>query len=88
MASDARLMNIGRLQEKEHEARHLAVKIHGLRQQIRTCSDPFKPIEDLDVTAMRVSLDDLVEASARYEQLLKEIALLREDLGMPRYEPR
>ncbi|WP_447978095.1 hypothetical protein [Candidatus Nitrospira bockiana] len=86
MASEERLLNLGRLQEKEQQARLLAIKIHRLKDEIRRETDPHRRIEDLNVTALRVALEDLGTANARYEQLLSEIAALREDLGLPRYE--
>ncbi len=88
MPSDERLLNQGRLVEAEQKAKGLAIKIHGLKEQLRRQSDPHRRIEDLDVSAMRVTIDGLAEANMQYERLLQEIATLREDLGLPRYEPR
>lgn len=88
MSSDARLRMEGLLQEKEQQARHLAIRMHGLKKQLREQTDQHRPIGELDVSVVRAAVDDLTTSNQAYEALLKEIAALREDLGLPRYEPR
>lgn len=86
MGSDERLLNQGRLVEAEQRAQHLAIKLHGLKRQLREQTDPHRPIAELDVSVLRVVLDDLATTEAEYQRTLTTIAALREDLGLPRYE--
>ena len=88
MASDERLLNQGRLVETEQKAKSAALRIHWLKNQVRAMTDPHRDIKDLDTTALRIAVDDLAQVNMQYEGLLKLIAELREDLGLPRYEPR
>lgn len=88
MANAERLLNEGRLLEAEHEAQRLAIAMAGHRQRLRTLADPFEPIEQLDLAAMRVELDELQAKELRYDALLLQIAALRDALGKPRYEAR
>lgn len=88
MASDERLKRQGLLQEKEQRAKYLAILMHGLKDRIRTQTDQHRKIEEIDVSVLRVTVDELTNHNQEYERLLREIAALREDLGLPRYEAR
>lgn len=88
MPGEERLLNEGRLREAEQRAQHLAIAITGLRESVRRLTDPHRPIEQLDLDALRVALDELVEKNAAYTALIQHIAALRADLGLPRYEAR
>jgi|CXWL01.1.fsa_nt_gi hypothetical protein len=88
MASEERLLNEGRLLACEQEAKRLAIKLHGLKEQIRREMDPHRQIAQLDTTKTEVLVTDLVQTDATYEDLLVQIASLREDLGLPRYGSR
>jgi ribosomal 50S subunit-associated protein YjgA (DUF615 family) len=85
MGSEERLLLKGRLEEREQRARHLAIAMAGHRKRIRQLNDPYQPIAQYDVTAVRVELDELQAKEQEYQALLHEIARLREDLGLPRY---
>ncbi len=74
--------------EREQDARRLAIKMRGLKEDIRRQTDPHRPIEALDLPTLQVALDGLAEANEEYNRCLAAIAALREDLGLPRYEER
>lgn len=79
-------MNEGRLQEAEQEARHLAIAMDGHRRRIREATDPFLPIQQLDLGALKVEVDELQAKELRFDALLQTIARLRDALGKPRYQ--
>ena len=82
MPNDERLMNLGRLKEWEEQARVLAIKIHGLRQELRHYSDPHRSIEHLKVEEMRVALDGLYDTNQLHLDLISKIRELRDELGI------
>lgn len=88
MASDEYLRRQGLLQEKEQQAQILAIKIHGMRDRIRRMTDPHRPIDEVNLSELRVEMDAYTEAQERREVLIGEIASLREDMGLPRYQSR
>lgn len=88
MASDERLRQQGLLLEKEQKARHVAVRIYGLKDLVRQLVDKHKSIELLDTEALRVAVNDLAQADRDFETLKSEIRLLRDDLGLPQEEIR
>lgn len=88
MSNHERLVLEGRLQEAEQQAQHLAIAMNGHRRRIRELSDPFVPVGEVDLGALRVELDELQAKEQRYYQTNKLIAELREALGKPRYEER
>lgn len=88
MANHERLMMEGRLHEAEQQAQHLAIAMNGHRRRIRELADPFVPVGQMDLGALRVELDELQAKEVRHFQTLKLIEELREALGKPRYEER
>lgn len=86
--SDERLRRRGLLAEKEQRAQLLALKVRALKRQLNELTDPHRDIKDINTTELRMHVDDLQAATEAFDALLKEIASLREDLGMPRYEIR
>ncbi len=81
-------MKLGQLAERENEAKILAIAIHGLKLEMRLyLSEHAKP-DELAVDRVRQLADELVTAHTRYAVLLTEVAALREELGLPRYEAR
>ncbi len=83
-----RTMKLGQLSEREGEARALAIRIHGLKREMRLYLAEHLTAEAIDAARVRQISDDLCESHARYQVLLKEIGELREELGLPRYERR
>ncbi|MDT7040858.1 hypothetical protein [Candidatus Nitronereus thalassa] len=81
MSSPERLMNVGRLKEAEQKAKTLAIKIHGLRETLRTHTDRHRPVESIDTEVLAVTLKDLVEAKTEFEVVTDQIRALKEDLG-------
>ncbi|HNP80143.1 MAG TPA: hypothetical protein PKN47_01670 [Nitrospira sp.] len=88
MASDEFYRRQGLLLEKEQKAQHLAIKIHGMRDRIRRMTDPHRPIDEVNLSELRVEMDAYTEAQQQRETLIREIKALREDMGLPRYESR
>jgi len=82
MTSDSRLMKLGALAEWENEAKILSIKIHGLRNLIHAETDQFKPIDAVNVSALRVALDDLCEADLKLMHLKTKLRDIRDDLGI------
>ena len=83
-----RTMKLGQLSEREGDARALAIRIHGLKREMRLYLAEHASLESFDAARVRQLSDDLCEGQARYHVLLKEIGELREELGLPRYESR
>lgn len=86
MSSDERLLNIGRLQEKEQQAQMLAIRIHGLKESFRKIGDPHRPLSDLKWSDIQSVSEELLHAQNQFERLVGEISRLRNDLGMGKYE--
>lgn len=82
MASDERLMNIGRLKEAEQKGKTLAIKIHGLKDILIRHLDRHRPVEELDADVLPVTVNDLLEAKKDFEETTKNIRALKEDLGI------
>lgn len=85
--SDTRLRHIGLLQEKEQRAKLLALKIRDLRERINQLTDPHRT-NDVETGRLRMLIDDWQAAEVEFDQLTKDAAALRDELGMPRYEIR
>lgn len=85
--SDTRLRHIGLLQEKEQRAKVLALKIRDLRERLNSLTDPHRTNE-VETGRLRMLIDDWQAAETEFDQLIKDAAALRDELGMPRYEIR
>jgi len=88
MSADDVLRMKGALAEKEQEAKRLAILLAGHRDRVRQMTDRHKPVEKIDTTELRVEVDTIVDLNARLQTLLDEIAELRRDLNLDRYEAR
>lgn len=85
--SDTRLRHIGLLQEKEQRAKVLALKIRDLRERLNSLTDPHRTNE-VETGRLRMLIDDWQAAETEFDQLIKDAAALRDELGLPRYEIR
>lgn len=86
--SEMRMRHLGVLVEKEQQAKFLALKIKDVRERLNLLTDPHRAIAHIDIGRMRMLLDDLTGAQEEFDRLIDEARLLREDLGLPRYEIR
>lgn len=77
-----RLKFLGRLAEKELEAKTLKLRIEGMRDAIRSHLDPFETIENLKARLIAGQAVDLSEYHAMYKDILDDIRLLKKELGM------
>lgn len=83
-----RTLKQGQLATAEQEARALAIRIHGLKRELRLYLAEHESPEELEASRVQQLSEDLTRAHMDYEARLKTIASLREDLGLPRYEIR
>jgi len=83
-----RTMKMGQLKEREDEAKTLAIRMAGAKRDLRLYLPEVGKLEDLDPQRIHQLSKELGDAHERYATVLEEIAALREDLGLPRYEAR
>jgi hypothetical protein len=83
-----RTMKLGQLAERESEAKQLAIKLHGIKLEMRVYLAEHINPQDLAVDRLRQLSEELGQAHTRHDALLREITVLREELGLPRYENR
>lgn len=76
-----RLINEGRLGEKEREAERLKLRIVGLRDSIRGLLDQFETIGDLKVDVAAEQALELASLHADYRAALDMIAAIKKALG-------
>lgn len=86
--SETRQRHLGQLYEKEQRAQLLALKIRDLRERLNQLTDPHRSADKVDTSRMRMLIDEWQAAETEFDQLTKEAAALRDELGMPRYEIR
>ena len=83
MANEERLRNLGRLAEWQKTARVLAIKIHGLSQDVRLILDPHGEPEAIDGERLTVLSGSIAEDKLALLDLKNKIKELREELGIP-----
>lgn len=71
----------GHLGEKELEAKHIALKIRGLRDSLRNLLDPFADIEYLPVDVITEQAIELGACHIEYKAALNEIREIKRVLG-------
>ncbi len=86
--SDTRQRHLGQLYEKEQRAQVLALKIRDLRERLNHLTDPHRSADKVETSRMRMLIDDWQAAETEFDQLIREAAALRDELGMPRYDIR
>lgn len=86
--SETRQRHLGQLYEKEQRAQVLALKIRDIRERLNQLTDPHRSADKVETSRMRMLIDDWQAAEVEFDQLIKEAAALRDELGMPRYEIR
>lgn len=86
--SETRQRHLGQLYEKEQRAQLLALKIRDLRERLNQLTDPHRSADKVETSRLRMLIDDWQAAETEFDQLTKEAAALRDELGMPRYEIR
>jgi hypothetical protein len=77
-----RLKHMGRLAEKEADARRLKMSIQGDIDAVRNLLDPFAPIEDLRAEVAAAQAVELAGKHAEYCGLLEEIKAIKKALGI------
>jgi len=83
-----RTMKQGQLKEAEDDAKALAIKIAGLKQEMRLYLAQHADPASLDSERLKQLSEDLYRAHQDYTARLHLSTELRNDLGLPRYEPR
>lgn len=83
-----RTMKQGQLATAEQEARSLAIRIQGLKRELRIYLAEHQAPQDLEASRVQQLSEDLTSAHMDYEARINTIAALRDDMGLPRYESR
>jgi len=76
-----RLQYLGRLREKELQAKELGLKIKGLIDSLRLKLDPFEKIEELETALIAQQSMELATVHIEYIGITEEIKALKKALG-------
>lgn len=77
-----RLKHMGRLKERQIQAKEIKSRLDGLRDGIRDVWDPFEEHENLKAEQGAAQAVEYAALQAQYKEVLAEIAAIKKALGL------
>lgn len=76
-----RLKFLGRLREKEREAKELELRLRGDIRVLRDILDPHEDLADVEFSQAAAQAVEAADKHIRHKRVLGEIKILKRDLG-------